>query len=288
MAIVAPGVSYRQLSGKSRTPLNHRFINHHTMAGYLNGSEAHFSGSGSPYSHFGLGASGEVRQWQDLQFRAASDLEGNPYSISWETEDHGAVFGSWSGSNVPEWTDAQINALVNIDIWLCDRFDIPPVLVASSYPIPHGLSYHRLGIDPWRVSGGLRYSSSYGKVCPGDRRILQLRNIVVPRVQRRVAGAPVVTPEEVMEMPYPVIQVPNNDPGYPGREKWLALIPGGAVHVPSTEWYAVGVATKLLDDVKTVNARQYDVAADMARRLVPDKIRELEMRIVAIQNAVVS
>lgn len=282
MAIVVPGADYRQLSGKSRTPLQPRFINHHTMVGYLGGTESYFSGSGRPYSHLGLGAYGAVRQWQDLQFRAASDLDGNPYSISWETEDHGSAFGSWSGSDVPEWTDDQLNALVNVDAWLCERFDIPPVLVASSYPVPHGLSYHRFGIDPWRVPGGLRYSSSYGKVCPGDRRIQQFRNIVVPRVQRIVAGAPVVTPEEVMEMPFPVVRA--NDQKL--RPQWLALIPGAAVHVPDGEHYEAGVATGLLDEAKTVSVRQYDVAADMARRLVPDKVREIEMRVIAIQDTV--
>jgi hypothetical protein len=200
MALVLPGANYRQLSGKSRTLLQARFVNVHTMVGTLNGTESWFSGAGRAYSHFGLGGSGEVRQWQDLTWRAASDLQGNPWSISWETEDMGPHFGAWSGSNVPAWTDNQVHELIDGLAWCCARFNIPPVLALNSLPTPNALSYHRLGVDPWRVDGGLRYSSSYGKVCPGDRRIDQFRTEVVPEVARRLSTPPKedddLTPEQ--------------------------------------------------------------------------------------------
>ena len=189
MAVVVPWANYRQLSGKSKTPLVPRFINHHTMVGTLAGTESYFSGSGRPYSHFGLGGNGELRQWQDLRYRAASDLQGNAWSISWETADHGPPFAPWSGSNVPAWTDAQLEMMAKTDAWLCLRFGIPAVDVQNSAPIPDGLSVHRYGIDPWRITGGLRYSSSRGKVCPGDRRIHQFKKELVPEVQRLVKGS---------------------------------------------------------------------------------------------------
>lgn len=188
MAARMPGARDRHLDGKSTTPLNHHFVNVHTMVGTLGGTESWFTPSGRPYSHYGIGGSGEIREWQDPIYRAASDLEGNPYSVSIETEDKGSFFPSWSGSDVPAWTPNQIDALVDALAWICVRFDIPPVLVPNSLPIPDGLSYHRLGIDPWRVDGGLRYSSWPGKACPGDRRINQFRAIVVPAVAAQVGG----------------------------------------------------------------------------------------------------
>lgn len=213
MPIVASNVQYRQLSGKSRTALNPKIINVHTMVGTLEGTESYFSGSGRPYSHFGVPGAGQAWQWQDLAFRAASDLDGNSISISIETEDRGPGFPDWSGSDVPRWTDVQAETLAQLIAWLCVRFGIPPVLVPDSLPGRVGPSYHRLGIDPWRVPNGIRYSSAYGKVCPGDRRINQLRDEVIPRVNEIITG--VVPPEEDDDMPALLVRV-SDDGSYWG------------------------------------------------------------------------
>lgn len=178
--IIAPGADYRQLAGKSTTPLQPRVINLHTMAGTLAGTESWFSGSGRAYSHIGLGGSGAFRQWQDLRFRAASDLNGNPYSISIECEDTGQHFPGWSGSNVPQFTEAQIQTLIVLLAWLCARFGLPPTAIRSSCTDQRGIGWHRFGIDPWRQSNCPRWSSSAGKACPGDRRIVQIQNRVLP------------------------------------------------------------------------------------------------------------
>lgn len=201
MAIVAPGAAWRPLSRtRSTRPLVYNIINVHTMVGTLSGCESWFSADGRPYSHFGLGGSGALWQWQDLAYRAASDLEGNPYSISIETEDRGALFPAWSGSDVPHWTEAQVDKLVELLAWLCVRFDIPPIVVPDSILGRRGGSYHRKGIDPWRVATGLLYSNAYAKACPGDRRIWQFENIVVPRVAALVWGVIKPEPKEWDEM----------------------------------------------------------------------------------------
>lgn len=199
MAVTLPGVDVELLPGKSRVPLVPRIINAHTMVGTLAGTEAHFRPAGRPYSHLGLRGDGYGRQWQPFDYRAASDLDGNPYSISIECEDRGPLFPAWSGSDVPPFTPAQVEWLVVTLAWLCRRYTIPPVLTPDSKLGRMGPSYHRLGIDPWRVAGGLRYSSSYGKVCPGDRRISQFVTVIVPRVAMLVNGqtpGPTPTPED--------------------------------------------------------------------------------------------
>lgn len=176
-AIVYPGADYRQLSGKSTTLLTPLVINVHTMVGTLTGSEAWFTPSGRPYSHFGVGGSGAVRQWQDLRFRAASDLNGNPFCISIECEDTGGLFPMWIGSNVPNFAPAQLSALRDLIDWLCVRFSISRRLLTDSCQ-RNGISYHRLGIDPWRGDGCTKYSSATGKVCPGDNRIAAIKSLV--------------------------------------------------------------------------------------------------------------
>lgn len=257
-----PGANVRILSGKSTTPLVPRFQNFHTMVGTLAGTESHFTPSGRPYSHFGVGGGGEVRQWQDLDFRAASDLNGNPYSISWETEDHGPHFPVWSGSDVPEWTDNQLDAMANGGAWICLRYGIPTVDVLSSWPIPHGLSIHRYGIDPYRVSGGLYYSSKTGKVCPGDRRVHQFKTELVPEIRRRVLGvvepSPPVIPEEEYIMPYPVIHCPDRGPEY------VVLTPRGPIDMPGADqalnYYNSAKAVGLVEEVQTVSLATFDRA----------------------------
>lgn len=173
-AIIYPGADYRQLPGKSTTLLTPLVINVHTMVGTLAGSEAWFTPSGRPYSHFGVGGNGVVRQWQDLRYRAASDLNGNPFCISIECEDHGAAFPAWSDSDVPAFTPKQYAALDSLIAWLCTRFSVRRRLLQDSCQ-RDGISYHRLGIDPWRGVDCTRFSSKTGKLCPGDRRIEQVK-----------------------------------------------------------------------------------------------------------------
>lgn len=182
MALTVPGVDYRQLPGKSTTPLDPRWVTVHTMVGTLAGSEAWFTPAGRPYSHFGVGGDGRIRQWQDLRYRAASDRDGNPYSISIECEDHGDMFPSWSGSNVPMFTAKQADSLEVLLAWLCHRFGLPASAIGSSCPHERGIGWHRFGIDPWRNPNCLSWSSSRGKACPGDNRIAQLRDEIIPNV----------------------------------------------------------------------------------------------------------
>lgn len=181
-AILVPGVEHRLLSGKSTTPLDARVITVHTMAGYMAGTESYFTPAGRPYSHFGVGGDGRIRQWQDLRFRAASDYQGNPFTISIECEDHGVMFPLWSGSNVPMFTAKQADALEVLLSWLCHRFGLPKKAIGTSCPSERGIGWHRLGIDPWRYPTCLKWSSSRGKACPGDNRIAQLRNDIIPRI----------------------------------------------------------------------------------------------------------
>jgi hypothetical protein len=68
-------------------------------------------------------------------------------------------------------------------------------MAPDSKPESRGIAFHRQGCDGnftgyaygGRVAGGELWSSAYGKVCPGDRRITQLINTILPRA-RQLAG----------------------------------------------------------------------------------------------------
>lgn len=171
----------------------------HTMAGTFSGVDRmfHESGYGGLESHFGLAGSGLMDQWQDIAFEADANLDGNDRVISLETADRGETFPPWSGSDVPAWTQPQVEAIVKWLLWvtskeahaacppswLCHQVGIPRVLIPDTQPHRRGIGYHRQGIDPWRHPNGERWSNATGKVCPGDRRIEQLVNVIIPRVQ---------------------------------------------------------------------------------------------------------
>jgi hypothetical protein len=171
----------------------------HTMAATFDGTDRdfHAAGYGGLESHFGVAGDGRLKQWQDLEFQADANFDGNHRCISIETADRGEMFPTWSGSDVPAWTDAQLDVIVALVRWLCDTFDIPKELVSDAKPGRRGIAYHRMGVPhstgspdapggPWHGPGCELWThpeKGRGKVCPGNRRIAQLKEIVIPRVQ---------------------------------------------------------------------------------------------------------
>lgn len=150
----------------------------HTIVGYQAGGNA---------AHFTTGASGRIVQARDTHYRSAANLNGNWHVIAIENEDHGPAYGAWSGSNVPRFTAAQAESVARILAWGHRAHNIPLALIPDSKVGRRGIAYHRQGIDPWRVAGGELWTSFPGKVCPGDRRITQLINDIIPRA-RVLAG----------------------------------------------------------------------------------------------------
>lgn len=163
----------------------HDIVCLHTMAGpfAVVNRMFHDNGYGGTESHFGIAGDGRARQWQNLEFQADANLKGNPRVISIETADMGEDFEEWTGSNVPPWTPNQLDRIVQIVDWCCAKYSIPRVLVPDSKPGRRGIAYHRQGINPWRVSGGELWSDKTGKVCPGDKRIAQVKSVIIPRLQ---------------------------------------------------------------------------------------------------------
>lgn len=125
-------------------------------------------------SHFYVRKDGGIEQYIDTAYRSKADYEGGRATISVETQG-----GLYNAQGEP-WTQAQLVSLGRIFAWARKTHGIADRLAVDSLPGPssHGLSWHRLGIDPWRKSGGLRYSLSTGKVCPGNAKIAQIPQVL--------------------------------------------------------------------------------------------------------------
>lgn len=180
----------------------------HTMVGYLHSTDTMFKrdGYGGTESHFGIGGTwgsdralslnGVAYQWQDTDFTADANLNGNHRVLSIETADNAPALAR----DIEPWTPAQVVTLVRIVAALCKRYDIPAQLIPDTKPGRRGLAYHAQGIDPKRVTGGELWSSARGKECPGPARIDQFIHEVIPKVQLALNPTKVddMTPDEML------------------------------------------------------------------------------------------
>jgi N-acetylmuramoyl-L-alanine amidase len=140
-------------------PITARIICIHTMDGTIESAEDRFFST--PFeAHFGVAMDGRVWQWRDTSIQADSQFEGNEYCISIETEDN----------HRPEtrWTDIQFQRLVELITWIGEQHDIPFLMVETTDA--HGIGYHRQ-FPGWNKSN---------HSCPGDTRLDQLKNELIP------------------------------------------------------------------------------------------------------------
>lgn len=192
-----PGATQAPLPNFSKSTMSsHDVVCFHTMVGSLLGTDGYFRGLTTGISsRYGTGGQGEKRQWGDTKYRSGANLNGNGYIISVECADMGPGFAAWdtkNGAAVPAFTAAQIEANAQIlawetspqahaacpATWACHKVGIPLILLKTSLPGQRGVAYHRLGVPGYMVAGGVQWSSAQGKVCPGDRRIAQIPQII--------------------------------------------------------------------------------------------------------------
>ncbi len=200
-----PGAIQRPVTaskGRKRLTVYNR-VNLHVAVSEASSLHGYFNKSGRPDSHFYVRKDGSVEQYVDTTMRAFADLEGNDATISIETQ------GGVNGSDTEKWTSAQVETLARIFAWAVRTHGVRNQLASSSKldASSKGLSWHRLGIDGTfpvlpsilagrlQRGGGMRYSTSRGKNCPGNAKIQQIPGIY-QRVQQ-VLGAPVPPPKPV-------------------------------------------------------------------------------------------
>lgn len=190
----------RRPIGRDGGPLEAHRINLHTAV--TNASSLAVDFRDGPYSHLYVREDGTVEQYVPIDRQARADYHGNDNTISIETWDgypKGAP-GYWrNGSDVPPWTPEQVASLKRLIVWImASQPQIPRRLARDSRPGPSswGLSWHRLGVPGYMVVGGIQYSTSRGKVCPGDRRIAQIPSLL----SGASVPAPTVPEEDDMQL----------------------------------------------------------------------------------------
>jgi hypothetical protein len=123
-------------------------------------------------AHFYVARNGAIEQYVDTELEAYAQLDGNATLISVETQ------GGVTNPESEPWTAEQVAALARICRWAHDIEGVPLQLMPDSRPTSRGIGWHRLGVNPWVVSGGELWSSSYGKTCPGATKITQVPSII--------------------------------------------------------------------------------------------------------------
>lgn len=204
-----PGAVFKPLGPQAEpTMTGHDVLCLHTMVGVLASTDGYFRhGNGEGYagteSHYGvggkwgkdaaLGLDGTVWQWQDRRHEADANLDGRHRVISIETADNFPA----SAADIEPWTPLQCEAISQLlawestveahadcpPSWTCHREGIPLALIPDTLPGRRGVGYHQQGCDPWRVSGGVLWSPSRGKVCPGARRIAQIPAVIARAIE---------------------------------------------------------------------------------------------------------
>lgn len=251
-ADVYPDGEYRPLGKQTEDRMTgHDILCLHTMVGYLTSSDNYFrTGNGAGYagteSHYGVGGKwgpdlaknldGKVWQWQDRAYTADANLFGAPRVISIETADN-------AGSPIAPWTPKQVEGIAQLlawesttkahakcpSTWTCHKVGIPLVLIPDTKPGRRGVGYHRQGIEPWLVDGGVKWSMSRGKGCPDPARIAQITSEVLPRA--------VQIAEDDMEFTdaVPGLTDPDGSPVQVGEAlprgnyAYRSVLPGGAL-----------------------------------------------------------
>lgn len=126
-------------------------------------------------SHFGLGYAGDLNQYVDTETRADANASANVRAVSIETA------SNLEGTD--PWTAAQLEEIVKLGVWLNKTHGIPAALPTTWNGA--GMGYHRL-YSSW---------STDGTNCPGNARVKQFTEYVLPEINRRLNPAPEPEPE---------------------------------------------------------------------------------------------
>ena len=189
------------VAGRSSTRITPRMMTIHTAVTNSQDIYGPGLGPGRTHSHFYNPKSGKLRQHQEINRQAFADGQGNSYCVSvehWDGYPNGAP-GYWKhGSDVPPLTDSQIENDARLFAHLVTHFGLPNRIATPDNL--SGLGWHRLGVQgnfgtynprdrkTWsRAQTGANFSSAFGKVCPGDRRIDQVQEIF-DRAQEYLRG----------------------------------------------------------------------------------------------------
>lgn len=160
-------------------------VNYHVAVSEAASLFGYFNQPGIPDSHFYVLKDGSVEQYVDTIYQAFADLDGNDATVSIETQ------GGLKNGEKEKWTRKQRQTIADITKWVSKEHGVKLVQARDSKlgSSSQGISWHRLGINGnfpktgilrgrQQLGGGMNYSTSFGKTCPGDAKIKQIPSIV--------------------------------------------------------------------------------------------------------------
>lgn len=138
--------------------------------------------------HGFIGRYGDAEQYVDFYEAVNGVAAGNGEVLTWETWDglipatNRSPDGSF-GPNDRRWTDEQAERIVDIIAWQVGALGIPARWMESTRE--RGNAPHRLGVPSAGGAVKINYGPDKwtkwaGKECPGDQRVKQLRDEIIP------------------------------------------------------------------------------------------------------------
>lgn len=134
---------------------------------------------------------GDCGQFVDFDQIVAGTYEGNGYAVTWENWDDllPSTNRSPDGSHGPNdfpFSAQQVERNADIAAWAVDAIGIPLDWMTNTRQAGH--APHRLGVPnpDGRINVGYgpdQWTTHPGKQCPGDMRIIQLRDVILPRAR---------------------------------------------------------------------------------------------------------
>jgi len=186
-----PGATKRELSPESEAQpaIRPTQLIMHSIAAPWSGERIYeyWRDSTNLESHFGGAYDGGLFQFIGTQTRADANASANR-----RADGTGAVSIETASDlqHTDPWTDAQIDALIRLGVWMHRTHGIP-LRICRTWDDP-GFGYHGL-FPQWSVSG---------TACPGAARIAQFKSRVMPGIIRAAQGGTPPTQED--DMPEPI------------------------------------------------------------------------------------
>jgi hypothetical protein len=190
---VMPGAVWRPITvpgGLTRRTSKGRAVVLHVAVSEATSLFGFFNNNPSANSHFYVAKDGTIEQYVDTDYQSWASMQANASTISVETQ------GGVTDPDGEPWTAAQVASLARICAWAHATEGTPLAPMLDSKPASTGVGYHKLGINPWRVSGGEIWSSSVGKICPGAAKIAQIPAIIAAAISGTEEDDMPLTPKD--------------------------------------------------------------------------------------------
>lgn len=184
MANIVPGVTWRPINvGNRAARRKGRGLCGHVA---VSNSKNLVPGPNADW-HFYLPKEGPAIQYIDLDLQCWATGDGNATMAAFESE---GGMGTAAQVNAEPWNDNQLNWAARVLRHMHDTEGVPLRVMESSAASERGFGTHRLGVPGYMQPGTQQWSSSRGKLCPGDAKHAQRFEIV------RRAGGDIANSEE--------------------------------------------------------------------------------------------